>query len=261
MSLDFDEHTISVPRSKVEQLLTFIQSIQHQSFITYKEAQSLVGRIAHVARVVRAARLFMTRILEELRNSDSKIVKITQPVKNDLNWFQVYFQRHNAKSMIPDLSVHMVIEADSSLVAGAAWTGNTYYVNSYSQKMSSLYSICQLEALNYLVAVRCFVKASMKGKTIEITGDNGGAIAAISSGRACDPTLAAVARALWYHAASRDVQLVFTHRAGELIPVADALSRAPISAKDNVRADAYIKEMGLKPVRVFPSMQNFDKYM
>lgn len=92
------------------------------------------------------------------------------------------------------------------------------------------------------MAVRAFVRSDMPGKTIEIIGDNGGAIAAISSGRANDIVLAAVARASWYHAAPRGVRLVFTHRPRELIPVADALSRAPMSSLYNTKAQKYIAQ-------------------
>lgn len=261
VTLDFQQLTVSIPRAKVDQLLQFIDSIIHLDGITYKQTQSLIGHIAHIVCVVIAARLFMVRILNLLKQSDGKIVIMNHPFMSDLKWFKVYFAAHNAKAMIPDKSITMVIEADSSLVAGGAWSGNSFYINRYSAKMSNVYSICQLEAINYLVAVRCFISHNMCGRTVEITGDNGGAIAAISSGRACDVVLAAVARALWYHAAARDVHLVFTHRPGHLIPVADALSRAPISSSDNDKAQRYISDMGLLRKKISPNMQNFEKYL
>lgn len=109
--------------------------------------------------------------------------------------------------------------------------------------------------------MRAFVTHSYGGKTVELTGDNAGAISALSSGRACDSVLGAVARAIWYHAAARDVRLVFTHKAGVLLHIADALSRAPLSETDRSRADAVIAKHALTPVQVRPSYTNYQRYL
>lgn len=253
--------TISIPTAKVNQLLLFIDAVYDKDHISYRDTQSLVGRIAHIARVIPAARLFMIRILRQLRESDGNKVFVTGSFRSDLKWFRVFFSRHNAVSLITNRSIEASIEADSSLVAGGARLGNRYYIYSYPPKLGNSHNICQLEAINYLVAMRIFVDQSFKGKTVELTGDNAGAIAALSSGRACDSVLGAVARAIWYHAAARDVRLVFTHKPGVLLEIADALSRAPLSQRDRHRADDVIHKYALIPVRVRPSLTNYQKYI
>lgn len=158
-----------------------------------------------------------------------------------------------------DEVVSMTIEADSSLQAGGAHTQSRYYIFRYPAALAATHNICQLEAVNYLVAVRAFVGEQQRGQTIEIIGDNGGAIAALSTGRAVDVVLATVARALWFHAAKTDVHLVFTHRNGSEIQGADALSRATLSHLHRERAQQFIEAEKLSRIKVFQSYSNNSK--
>lgn len=258
---NFDVHTISIPRKKVDELLTVIDHIQSCQSITYKQTQSIVGRIAHLARVIPAARIFMARILDQLRASDRITVYINHAILADLKWFKTYFLAHNATSLIDLSPPALVIEADSSMVAGGAWTDGRYYIYNYPPGVSASHNICQLEALNYLVAIRAFVSKTYKGRTIELLGDNSGAISALATGRAIDSTLAAVSRALWFHCATRDIKIKFTHRPGVTIYGADALSRAPLGDTERGRADRFINDQGLQPVRVYPAFINYSKYL
>lgn len=112
-------NTISIPPHKVNDLLSAIQAISDRNNITRKETQSIIGRVAHVARVVHPARLFMCRILNQLRESQTDSVFITPAVRADLTWFTVFFRRHNASAIIPQTHISLTIEADTCHFAGA----------------------------------------------------------------------------------------------------------------------------------------------
>lgn len=261
VSFDITQNLISIPSHKVQQLLDLIHVTLSHTHISYKQAQSLVGRVAHIARVIRPARLFMSRILTQLRESEHQDVYISPGVRADLQWFLTYFSKFNAASIIPNNRVDLTIEADSSLVSGGAWANRSYYyIYTYTPRMIAAYNICQLEAINYLMAIRAFTNHSPPGTRIELIGDNEGAINGISSGRAADAILASVARALWFHAASRQLHVTFTHRPGHEIPGADILSRAAVSRADRARARDFIKTNQLSSVKVFPAYANFQKY-
>lgn len=261
VAFNFDNCTVSVPQHKVDELLQAISHIESCKCISYKQTQSLIGRIAHLARVVPAARIFMSRILDQLRASDRSKVYINYAILADLRWFTSYFTAHNATSIIDAEPPAAVIEADSSLVAGGAWCNGRYYIHPYPTGVRAAHNICQLETLNYLVSVRAFVKDSFRGRTIELVGDNAGAISALASGRAADPVLAAVSRTLWFHCAARDVKIKFSHKKGTLLTGADALSRAPIGLAERRNADVFIADEGLTPVPTYPAFINYSKYM
>lgn len=127
VAFDIHHNKISIPVHKVQQLLQIIRTVLDQTHITYTEAQSLIGRIAHIARVVKPARLFMSRVLNQLRDSDGKTVYVGPAVRADLQWFITFFSQHNATAIIPHTHIDMTIEADSSLVAGGAWSSNALY--------------------------------------------------------------------------------------------------------------------------------------
>lgn len=226
VTFDFKNNTLSIPPTKVQQLLQIIQKYTRSTHVPIKEIQSLIGRIAHVAKVVPAARIFMNALLSQLRDSDGHTVYINHSVLSDLSWFTTYFSQYNATSILPSNKAHIVIQADSSLTAGGAFSQTHWYTNQYPSKLAASHGICQLEAINYLVAVRTFVDDSCRGRTIEIVGDNAGALAALSSGRAVDGVLAAVNRAIWYHMSKIDARVVYTHRHGHQLIGADAMSRA-----------------------------------
>lgn len=261
VTFNFHQCFVSIPQTKVQQLIDAISNIQRCKYISYKQTQSIVGRIAHIARVVPAARVFMCRILDQLRASDRKRVYINYAILADLRWFTKFFAAHNATSIIDSSPPALVIEADSSLVAGGAWADGRYYIYTYPFGVSNSHNICQLEALNYLISVRVFVDHRFYGRSIELVGDNAGAISALSFGRATDPVLAAVARALWFHCGKNHIDVKFTHRNGSLITGADALSRAPLSETERGRADDFISANSLPPVNIHPALVNYSKYL
>lgn len=101
---------------------------------------------------------------------------------------------------------------------------------------------------------------SFRGKTVELIGDNQGAISALASHRSIDSVLAAVARAIWFHIAKYQVRLVCTHRPGSQMELADSLSRVYVSEHAAQVANALTRDAGLMPVKVYPAMHNYSKY-
>lgn len=203
----------------------------------------------------------MCRVLHQLRHSSDDRVYITPAVRADLKWFNTYFERYNASAIIPQTDITLTIEADASLLGGGAWTSDgRYYSFAFPPNLARGHNICQLEAINYMIALRAFAARLPPGSRIEFHGDNEGAISALSSGKVCDLVLASVARAIWFHAAARQLDVLFTHKPGHLISGADALSRAPTSHVYSRRADEFVVNNGLIPVPVFSSYHNYQKY-
>lgn len=149
VKFDFAMNTVSIPQKKVDELLEIIEQFSCCQYISYQQTQSIIGRISHIARVIPPARVFMVRVLAQLRDSDGSVVYINHALLSDLKWFPSYFASHNATSMMGTGRIVMVIEADSSLEAGGAVTDQgAYYIHPYTHRLTKTHSICQLEALN-----------------------------------------------------------------------------------------------------------------
>lgn len=256
----FYKNNISIPPIKVQQLLQLIAKYDCCQYVPVKEIQSLIGRIAHVAKVVQAARIFLNSLLHQLRQSDYNTVYINHSVLSDLRWFTHYFAKYNATSLLPFSQPPYVIQADSSLTAGGAFSPTHWYTYKYPHQLASGHGICQLEAINYLIAVWTFVGESCCGQPIELVCDNAGAIAALSSGRAVDGVLAAVSRAIWYHCSKLDTNSLYTHRHGVNLVGADAMSRALEYSDHTHIVHNFVSRNLLTKIVVKPSASNYHKY-
>ena len=93
-------------------------------------------------------------------------------------------------------NVDVTLELDTYLSGlGATWGRFVYRLpipaNLWEMK------IVHLEMVNILLAVKVFQK-SWSGKRVLVKCDNQAVVAALQSGRACDPFLAACAHNIWY---------------------------------------------------------------
>lgn len=122
--------------------------------------------------------------------------------------------------------------------------GSSCYSFVYPQEYVNAMHISQLEAWNCLIAARHFLR-EVHDECIEIRCDNDPALSSLASGRGRDPMLLAICRAFWYFGAVRNIRFLFSYVPGELMTVADALSRRHLSNANAARADEIIEAHGL----------------
>lgn len=178
----------------------------------------------------------------------------------DLNWFDNFMLRYNGRNIIPSHEIHATIYVDSCLVGAAGICRNECYMYKYPAKVSAGFHITQLEALNCLMAVRTFT-SKMAHKVVKINCDNLAAVTVFRNSRGRDMVLNAIARALWFHAAKRDLDLRFEHMPGERLPVVDTLSRAYIDESTMDMARTVVKSINLILVPMYPARHNFNQYL
>ena len=78
--------------------------------------------------------------------------------------------------------------------------------------------------MNILVAIHVFAPLWHR-KSILIKCDNAAVVSVLTTGKAKDPFLAAVARNIWMELAKKDIQAIYKHIPGKVNQVADLLSR------------------------------------
>lgn len=133
------------------------------------------------------------------------------------------------------------------------------YIYEYPIDVARAFHITQLEALNCLLAVRTFT-SKMKGKLIRVECDNMAAVMVFQNSKGRDRILNAIARALWFHAAHRDLDIRFVHVPGEDIPIVDALSRAYLDDQTMKTARSFIVRRGYRVITVRPKDHDFNSY-
>ena len=247
--IDMACNQLSIPDKKLQEIQKCLATAARLPKISVRHLQSILGYINHLAKVVRAARVFIARLLAALRSATGDVIIITPPVKADLAWFIRYLGANNAREVIPHNRTVLSIWADSSLQGAGATDGSRYYAHVYPRAMAATHHITQLEAINVLAAVRSFVNQSHKAGIVHIYGDNMASMSAYSSGRARDTVLAACSRAMWFHAAETHTKLEFSHLPGEAMVLPDALSRASFDPALATRANTIISARSLSEVR------------
>ena len=248
--IDVPANRLSLKPQKLSQIKTCMAVAAGRPFITKKHLQRLIGLANHLAKVVRAARIFICRLLAALRAATGNTIRVTPDIRADLAWYARHLAHADGRAVIPVNRVVLRVWADACLKGAGASDGSRYYEHVYSAKFTAAHSIVHLEAVNCLAAARVFTRDTHAGGTIEIMCDNRPSVDAFTSGRARDPVLAACARALWFHAAQADVDLRFIHVPGEAMTLADALSRASLGATARAQADALITKLSLSRVKV-----------
>ena len=132
-----------VPPSKLEELKSEVRMWLRRTPITKKELQSLLGKLFWVARVVKHSRVFLGRMLEQLRamaaKPDNKKVKLWDETRKDITWWATYMEHYNGVEVIANedpiqLSYeqlldkpHDICAGDATPVGGGAWHGYEYW--------------------------------------------------------------------------------------------------------------------------------------
>lgn len=246
--IDVDQREIRMPREKIENFLDLIHHVGNRRSITKRTLQQILGHINHLSKAVPPARLFINRLLECLRGTGDHIW-MDERLRSDLRWFTEFLTRYNGRSLILDPTPTVTIEADSCLSGGGGRMCKECYAIQYPPSVVESLHISQLEAYNCLIAARVFL-TNKSDMCVRLLCDNQGAVSCLASGRARDPVLGKISRAFWFFSAKRNIKFKFKHMPGESMGVADALSRAHLSAADAARARQIVGTLGLRYVEV-----------
>ena len=139
--------TMSVPPAKLTEIKAEIRLWLRRTTICKRELQSLLGKLFWVAKVVTHSRVFLGRLLAQLRAihglADHKKVKLLDESRKDILWWTEYLERVIGISMMVNEdpiplsfeqlldSPHDLCAGDATPTGGGAWHGNEYW----SQKL------------------------------------------------------------------------------------------------------------------------------
>ena len=145
LGVQFDsvKMTMSVPPEKLTEIKAEIVKWTRRTTINKKELQSLLGKLFWVAKVVKYARVFMGRLLDQLRSlsshKDTKKVKLNDESRKDILWWGKYLVEFNGISMIVNDdpiplsytqlldSPHEICAGDATPTGAGAWHGKEYW--------------------------------------------------------------------------------------------------------------------------------------
>lgn len=258
--IDLDKKETRMPVDKIARFLELIDDITGRKFITKRVLQQVLGHINHLGKCVPPARIFMNRLLQCLRQCKHRTLPVDPLLHRDLDWFKSFLMAYNGRSLIVEGNPTAVLEVDSCLIGGGGRLGSRCYAYKYPDSVASNMHISQLEAYNCLIGARVLLEG-YSDTCIEVACDNQAATSSLQSGRGRDPIIMCICRAFWFLSAKHNIRFKFSHVPGELMTVADALSRKFLSRDHHDRADAIAHQYALEFVHVHSSHCDYKTYL
>ena len=246
--VDSTQMTLSIPTDKVTAILRQVEATYHKKQITRKQLQSLLGCLLFVAKCVRPARIFVSRMLAALKATKGDRIEINHQFRADLAWFVQFCAEWNGVGIIPPRAPSRVLLVDACLTGIGGTDGRWAYGQQVAQLDDGAVNITELEAANVVVALHTFLTTQDRGTHIRVRCDNMAAVSVFTTGRAVNEVLQDCARAAWMVQALLGVELSYDHIPGDDNVVADALSRAHTNLKYQNEADSLVAYYGLTPV-------------
>ena len=178
--------------------------------ITKQNMQSLLGKLFWVARVVRFARVFMGRLLNQLRTMSGQAerfkVKLSDESRKDLKWWQRYLDHFNGIQMIVNedtftLELEQMLDQPFDLCAGdatptgcGAWYGTQYWCRQFPLELQDVEVPIHLKEFWCIIVSARLWGSAWSGRSVTIFCDNDAVVDSITYRKPKDMKLLSLLR-------------------------------------------------------------------
>ena len=203
-----------VPPEKLAEIKSEIKLWARKSVITKKNLQSLLGKLFWVAKVVKFARVFMGRLLQQLRtmgeSSENPKVRLTEESKKDLKWWARYLEHFNGIQLIIEedpfnLSLSQMMDrpadlcaGDATPVAGGAWYGGYFWCRKLPHHLQDPAIPIHLKEFWVIIASARLWGDEWAGRTIIVWCDNDAVVDTVVNKKPRDQALLSLLREFLY---------------------------------------------------------------
>ena len=257
--VDTEKMILEVLPGRKEELLVELQDWTVRERCSVKDIQRLVGKLQFICAVVRPGRLFMSRMLDQLRVAEhKKEVRISQEFRADIEWWIKYLPEFDQVGILWMLHIQepdWVAASDACLVGMGAVCGTEFLKAEFPQEWKNK-NIAYLELLAVIVMCKVWIDKFV-GKSIVIKCNNEAVASVLNTGRARDRTLIKLMRELVYVAAGK-FEFKGKHLSGKSNKLPDLLSRW--HEGDRVRTQFRQLVQGLNFTEVDVAPENFSMW-
>ncbi|XP_021354869.1 uncharacterized protein LOC110451275 [Mizuhopecten yessoensis] len=227
---DTENLTLEVPSFRLQEIMDLLVVWLDKEVASLQHIQSLLGKLMFVASCVRQSRIFISRLLNWLRDSTRSKTdqRVPLEVKKDLLWWKEFLLVYNGVSMmsLEEWSVPDDEFASDACLSGCGgfFKGQSFHTKFPDFILKQDLSINCLELLTVVVCAKLWGH-KCRGKKIVINCDNSASVAVINSGKSRVPFMQACLREISFHAAIHEFELRASHIEGESNRIPDHLSR------------------------------------
>ena len=264
LGVEFDTRkmVMSVPPEKVAELQDDISKWTRKTTATKKNLQQLLGKLFWVARCVRCSRVFMSRLLNQLKAmhklGDNKKAPLSADCRLDIDWWNRYLRRFNGVEMLYptdplDLNLDQLLDTealvncgDAQPMGGGSYFGNEYWSRQFPRRLQDPKVPIHLKEFWVVVVSAWLWGERWRGSLVYIFCDNSAVVDVLQKERPKDPAMQELLREFLFIACSRGFTPVFKKIGTLANETADFISRR----HDKVATQEFFKSKNL-PQRVF----------
>ena len=203
-----------VPPDKLTEIKSEIGLWSRKTTITRKNLQSLLGKLFWVSRVVRLARIFMGRLLQQLRDmssmGDNVKVKLSEDSRKDLKWWGRYLEHFNGIQMIVEedpflLELSQLLDTpfdvyagDATPVGGGGWHGKQYWSRMLPRHLQDPATPIHVKEFWCLVVSAKLWGEDWSGRAVTLFCDNDAVVDTVNYKKPRDPALLSLLREFFF---------------------------------------------------------------
>ena len=217
------------PSRKVE-LVQELAKWKFKQYTTRRQLESLVGKLQFVSNCVRPGRLFVSRLLDELKMMNrTQWYRLSNQARKDIRWWHEFIPTFEGTGILWLLDAQptdsdIAVDACLQGAGGFAFNDEFYSVKFPEVFASQELKITHLELWAVIIAVRLWGE-SLTGRIVKIRTDNEAVSIIVNTGRSYDEYLQRQLRELVWWLAKYQFKIKTEHLSGRLNRLPDLLSR------------------------------------
>ena len=258
ITFDSETMTMEISKTKLEEIKQELQTWLLRTLATRREVESLVGKLQFVAKCVRAGHIFLSRLIQWIRNMDQQgRHHMPLEARKDIAWWARFIQQYNGISLIwlvKEPATDTIIQTDACLKGYGGIYGKQYFRGRFPRQDQEC-NIAILEMCAVMVGLKIWA-AKLKGKYFWVHIDNEAVATVLNTGSSREPELQNALREIALLAANNEFVLKARYIPGITNRIPDWLSRwhEPLAKREFRK---YAQNNSLKRVRVSHSMLQY----
>ncbi|CAG2194905.1 RP-S9e [Mytilus edulis] len=211
---DTEKMTMEVTPDRLLEIFDLVSFWLNKDTASLKEVQSLIGKLNFIASCVRPGRIFISRILNFLREfkNEDCILEVSVELKHDLLWWSEFLEIYNGVSL---LNLQEWTEPDEYMASDACLVGcggvsNGQFFHCVFPDFIVQQSL-HINALELLSVIVCLKLWGQRGRKICIQCDNMVSVQVINQGKSRSRFLQACLREICFICAIKECELRAIH--------------------------------------------------
>ena len=226
--------TLQITPERLVEIRKLLQEWQHKETMNLQELQSLLGKLNFACSTVRSGRVFVSRIINELKGFSTQKRKVSKQLKGDINWWINFMEIFDGITIMPPVRwdpPDMIFSTDSCLTSCGGWsymgnnTGEAFHAKfpNWIRKQQNIF-INELELLALIIGIKKWID-EVENRNLLPYCDNQVCVDIVNKGKASNSFSQSCLREICYLMATKNACLKLIHLSTEENRISDSLSR------------------------------------